>query len=181
MKLKDKIYGCDTLVALRDATIDEVVIFGKNSDRPDDEAQNLVYIEGREYEKGSKVRCTYITIPQVEKTYSVLLCQPYWIWGAEMGVNEFGVCIGNEAVWTIEPYRRSGLLGMDLLRLGLERGKTAKEAMMVIINLLEEFGQGGACSVDGQMIYHNSFLIACLLYTSPSPRDLSTSRMPSSA
>ena len=28
---------------------------------------------------------------------------------------------------------------------------------------------------------NNRFLIACLLYTSPSPRDLSTSRMPSSA
>ena len=30
-----------------------------------------------------------------------------------------------------------------------------------------------------QVIYHT--VIACLLYTSPSPRDLSTSRMPSSA
>ena len=27
----------------------------------------------------------------------------------------------------------------------------------------------------------NGFLVGCLLYTSPSPRDLSTSRMPSSA
>ena len=32
-----------------------------------------------------------------------------------------------------------------------------------------------------QLIDNSTFLYACLLYTSPSPRDLSTSRMPSSA
>ena len=32
-----------------------------------------------------------------------------------------------------------------------------------------------------KLIEHKTYLQACLLYTSPSPRDLSTSRMPSSA
>ena len=32
---------------------------------------------------------------------------------------------------------------------------------------------------DGKGVYHH--YVPCLLYTSPSPRDLSTSRMPSSA
>ncbi len=49
---------------------------------------------------GSRVRCTYIEVPQVKKTYSVLLSKPFWIWGAEMGANENGVVIGNEAVFT---------------------------------------------------------------------------------
>ena len=31
------------------------------------------------------------------------------------------------------------------------------------------------------IVYANDRIMACLLYTSPSPRDLSTSRMPSSA
>ena len=36
--------------------------------------------------------------------------------------------------------------------------------------------------VAGSLIYGNNIISgACLLYTSPSPRDLSTSRMPSSA
>ena len=31
------------------------------------------------------------------------------------------------------------------------------------------------------ILYHTGMYYVCLLYTSPSPRDLSTSRMPSSA
>jgi dipeptidase len=50
---------------------------------------------------------------------------------------------------------------MDLLRLGLERGKSAKEALYVITGLLEKHGQGGGCAYnDPGWIYHNSFIIA---------------------
>ena len=77
-----------------------------------------------------------------------------------MGINEYGVAIGNEAVWTNQKYRKEGLLGMDLLRLALERAKTARAAVNVITDLLEEYHQGGWCDEVGSMIYHNSFLIA---------------------
>jgi len=107
-----------------------------------------------------KLRCTYISIPQVTETYECILSQPTWMWGAEMGVNEHNVAIGNEAVWTKEGDGPSSLLGMDLVRLGLERGKTAKLALEVIVKLLETHGQGGACSfTDGDWKYHNSFLL----------------------
>jgi secernin len=50
---------------------------------------------------------------------------------------------------------------MDLLRLGLERAKNAKEALTVITDLLERFHQGGGCAYnDPSWTYHNSFLIA---------------------
>ena len=150
---------CDTFVALGDATKEKKPIFGKNSDRPYDEVQNIVYIP-RTKQENDTLECTYIEIPQVKETLGVLLCQPHWMWGAEMGTNELGVVIGNEAVWTTEPNRTKGLLGMDLLRLALERGKNAKEAMEVIIDLLEKHKQGGNCAYGGQMLYHNSFLIA---------------------
>lgn len=53
------------------------------------------------------------------KTHAVVLSRPSWLWGAEMGANEHGVCIGNEAVWTKEPVGEGeALLGMDLLRCG---------------------------------------------------------------
>lgn len=153
---------CDTLVAVGASGSERCeTIFGKNSDRPCDEVQLVAFLPSRTHPTPSKVRCTYISIPQVAETAAVLLSQPYWMWGGEMGANEHGVVIGNEAVWTNEPILTSGgLLGMDLLRLGLERGKNAANAMKVIISLLERYGQGGACTLDGGMYYHNSFIIA---------------------
>ena len=83
------------------------------------------------------------------------------MWGGEMGANDKGVVIGNEAVWTKEPDGPPSLLGKDLLRLGLERGSTALEALRVITGLIEEYGQGGACAQgDQSFTYHNSFIIA---------------------
>ncbi len=152
---------CDTLVALGNSTKDGSVIFGKNSDRPWDEVQLITYSPRLKHSRGEEVKCTYISIPQVSETFAIILSQPWWMWGAEMGTNEYGVVIGNEAVYTHEPLRNKGLLGMDLLRLGLERGKTAVEAMEVIIDLLEEYSQGGGCAYnDLSWMYHNSFIIA---------------------
>lgn len=152
---------CDTLVALDNSTKDNSVIFGKNSDRPQDEAQLITFVPKRRYSKDIELNCTYITIPQVVESAAILMSQPWWMWGAEMGVNEYGVAIGNEAVHTHESLNNIGLLGMDLLRLGLERGKTAINALNVITNLLEKYHQGGGCAYnDSNWMYHNSFLIA---------------------
>jgi dipeptidase len=151
---------CDTFVALGNSTRDGSVLFAKNSDRDPDEAHALVMVPAATHQPGEKVKCTYIEIPQVEKTFQVLLAKPFWIWGAEMGANEFGVTIGNEALFTREPYQKEpGLIGMDFLRLALERGKTAAGAMQVIIDLLEQYGQGGNCGYAHPFYYHNSYLI----------------------
>src|SRR4030042_2174082 len=151
---------CDTLVALGNSTQDRSVVFGKNSDRPPNEAQVLRRFPRMKYPKGSVVKCTYVEIPQASDTFEVLLSCPFWMWGAEIGANERGVAIGNEAVWSKEGYADTGLLGMDLLRLGLERGATAKEALEVMIELLKKHGQGGDCFFGAPMKYHNSFIIA---------------------
>jgi secernin len=153
---------CDTLIATKLATSNGIAIFGKNSDRPPNEGQHLAYFPAAKYPPNSQVKCTYIDIPQAEKTHAVLLSKPYWMWGAEMGVNEHGLVIGNEAVYSKIPANKEpALLGMDLLRAALERAVTPREALQVIIDLLEIFGQGGNCASDGDsMYYHNSFLIA---------------------
>ena len=109
---------CDTFVATSQATPDGVAIFAKNSDREPNEAQYLAFLPAQNHPANSQIQTTYIQIPQVEHTHAVLLSKPFWIWGAEMGVNEFGVAIGNEAVFTKEPYEKEKtLIGMDLLRL----------------------------------------------------------------
>ncbi len=151
---------CDTIVALGNSTVDGKVLFAKNSDREPNEAHELIIIPRAQHQPGEMVKCTYIEIPQVEETYQVLLAKPFWIWGAEMGANEFSVTIGNEAVFTRDAYgKEPGLIGMDFLRLALERSKTAHEALLKIIELLEQYGQSGNCGFAHKMFYHNSFLI----------------------
>src|SRR5208337_2876704 len=136
--------GCDTWVALPDATADHSVILAKNSDRPPMEAQVLVQFPHQRHTPGEMLKCTYIEIPQVAETYEHIGSKLWWAFGYEQGMNEYGVAIGNEAVFSKEPVQwGDGLLGMDLLRLGLERGKTAYEAMHVMIDLLEKYGQSG--------------------------------------
>ncbi|MBL4887289.1 MAG: C69 family dipeptidase, partial [Flavobacteriaceae bacterium] len=154
---------CDTFVALPTATEDQSVILAKNSDREANEMQALEYFEGAEYAPGEKLKCTYIEIEQVEKTNAILIGRPFWMWGAEMGTNDKGVAIGNEAIWTKMPLHKKNdrLLGMDLLRLALERADSAKKALEVICHLIETYGQGGIAGFkDKNMAYHNSFLIA---------------------
>ena len=152
---------CDTVVALGSVTADGITLFGKNSDREPNEAHHLVRLPRTQHAPGSTVTCTYLTIPQARTTYEVLLAKPFWIWGAEMGANEYGVAIGCEPVFTRVPYeKRTGLLGMDLVRLGLERGRTALEALEVITTLLAEYGQGGNAGFHHKLYSHTSFIIA---------------------
>ena len=152
---------CDTLVAVGEATADGTVILAKNSDRQPNEAQVLAHVPRARHEAGTMVKCTYVEIPQVAETYEVLLSRPFWIWGCEMGANECGVAIGNEAVFTKEPYgKEPGLIGMDFIRLALERADTARKALDVIVELLDTYGQSGNCGLHHEEYYYNSFIIA---------------------
>lgn len=77
-----------------------------------------------------------------------------------MGINDCGVCIGNEAIETKNSKTNEvSLIGMDLVRLGLERSSSAKEALNIIIDLLLKYGQGGNCGYTKEEFYDNSFLI----------------------
>lgn len=145
---------CDTLGKLGQT----LSLFAKNSDRSPNEAQIAEFHPAAENLSGM-VNCTYISIPQAERTFAVLLSRPVWMWGAEMGVNEFGLCIGNEAVFTKGSYGKTGLTGMDMVRLALERCKSAKEALDLLIELLETYGQGGNCGYDHDFYYDNAFLL----------------------
>jgi dipeptidase len=159
---REDLLGCDTLVATATATADRSVIFAKNSDRLPDECQHLRVYPSRDHDKCATVRCQYVTIPQARHTHRVLGSQPFWLWGFEHGVNERGVAIGNEAIWTTAPRQKVGLLGMDLIRLGLERGSTAREALDVMTALLEKYGQGGSPRHNDPKAacYDSSFILA---------------------
>jgi dipeptidase len=153
---------CDTFVCPPAQSASGNMIFGKNSDREPNEAQQIVSIKGYTSPL-KKVLCTYISIPAPLLQYEVILSKPFQMWGAEMGVNEKGLAIGNEAVFTKIPFLRknTGLTGMDLIRLALQSCTTALEAAKFISKLIETYGQD-ACGgyTDKGFYYHNSFMIA---------------------
>jgi secernin len=158
---------CDNLVVLPDYTSQSRMLVAKNSDRPAYESQPLVYNRRQSFANENLLKLAYVTIPQVNEAFLTIGSSPYWCWGYEQGINEYGVALGNEAIFTkdlkesvVHPAKQKGILGMELVRLGLERGKTAKEALDIITTLIEEYGQWGSAVVGEEKPYNNSFVIA---------------------
>jgi len=166
--------ACDTWVALPDATSSGCTLLGKNSDRTNFDCQPLFLHPRAQWPAGSQIDLGRITIPQVEETFATLGSSPYWCWGYEEGINEHSVAIGNEGIRNkvfaelLAAQARGeepapGPTGMDLIRLGLERGKTAGEALDAITRLVEQYGQFGSglpslpAALGG---YDNSYIIA---------------------
>lgn len=153
-------FSCDTMVVTAPYSAYGRNILAKNSDRPTGEPQPLCYYAGAEHAEGEVVHTTHIDIPQVARTYAVVGSRPYWIWGFEMGYNEKGLVIGNEAEGSRLPAdAEQGILGMDLLRLGLERAATAREGIAVITSLLEKYGQKARASMLTERVYENTFIL----------------------
>ncbi len=119
---------CDTLVALGHTTSSGHVLFAKNPDREPNEAQAMLYAPAARHRAQDTVRCTYIQVPQAPETRAVVLSKPFWMFGCELGANDRGVVVGNDAVFTRMPVEKTGLLGMDLMRLALNRSDSALEA-----------------------------------------------------
>lgn len=108
------------------------------------------------------VACIHISATQMAETYRVMGHSPWWFFvGGEHGVNEHGLVIGNQAVFSNEIVeRRAGLIVMDLLRLALEHTRNRNEAIVCIASRLDAHGQGGASFGPDVAQDHNSFNIA---------------------
>jgi len=154
---------CDSLVALGQAAVTGVTLFAKNSDRPPTEQQSIEWTLPR-VERTTRV--THIEVEAgVGATRRAIISRPQWCWGAEHGVNEAGVAIGNHTIYTTLDPRpfAPALIGMDLVRLGLERADDAARAVEVITALLERYGQGGSghdTAGGPPRPYWSSFLVA---------------------
>ena len=112
-------------------------------------------------------RTTYIEVEAHDgDTVACALSMPDWCWGAEHGVNEAGVAIGNETIYTTLDPRDApnALIGMDVVRLGLERATSALNAVQVMSEVITRYGQGGSGhdTRNGERArpYWSSFLIA---------------------
>lgn len=148
-------------VVIAENTADGNTLFGKNSDREPNEGQSIIRIPEMP-QPDTMVECTFIQIPQVKKTNEVILSKPFHSWGAEMGINQHGVTIGNASVYTKYKPSKSdkGLTGGDMVRLALERTSNAELAMETICGLVSAFGQDVPNGYQLKEYAHNSFLIA---------------------
>lgn len=150
--------------------------FGKNSDREPGEVQLFQYVTVDDVTpadiRAAGVKPGYIgnELPVLEQvlkeeglvvsnTCGALVSRPEWLWGAEIGVNDHGVAIGNEGVFSRRGETEGVLLGMDILRLALHRSKSADEAVSVILDLVRRYGQGGDGGFRHPLHYSNSYTV----------------------
>jgi hypothetical protein len=148
---------CDTLCVVDG----ERLLFAKNSDRPVGEVQ-LVEQWARRAATSTPLHAQYVDLGTDPGARACIGSRPAWLWGFEHGLNEHGVAVGNEKIWTTDDprLRPKGLLGMDLVRIGVERATTADDALDAITQLLERHGQGGTGEEHHDEPYDNAFLIA---------------------
>ncbi|MEN3272574.1 MAG: hypothetical protein V7636_1335 [Actinomycetota bacterium] len=151
---------CDSLVALAPATAEGRTIFAKNSDRPPAEYQVVEHHPAHRVD--GPVRSTYIEVDGDRDVLGVVGSRPWWQWGFEHGINDAGVAAGNETIYTTLDPRGAepALLGMDLVRLGLEGATSAAAWVDIVTSLLERYGQGGSGHHGVDRPYWSSFLVA---------------------
>ena len=152
--------SCDTMVALPSAAKESQTIFAKNSDRSATECQPLVQRVRVTHPADASTKCQFVELPEVATTYRHIGSRPYWCWGYEHGFNEYQVVIGNEGLGSKYEFDSPKLIGMELIRLGLERGKTASEAVTVMTELITKYGQGKFGNDQGVRTYDNGYIIA---------------------
>ncbi len=144
---------CDTFATFGSSGM----LFAKNSDRAPSEVQIVEWHPARRAD--GEICTQYLQIPDAE-CVGVLLSRPTWLFGAEHGVNECGVAVGNEKLHNRRDMNGpDGLIGMDLVRLTLERARTAEQGLEILTSLLATHGQGGNCEQADYDSYDSSFLI----------------------
>ncbi len=142
---------CDSVAVVPD---EGAVWFAKNSDREPSEAQFVECHDGA----GAK---SPRGLPSATGSARTLLSRPAWMWGCEMGVNAYGLAIGNQSVFTRLPVKKAGHTGMDFQRLALASCRTADDAIQQLIELTERVPQGGAMGHRNRSFrYHSSFIVA---------------------
>jgi hypothetical protein len=145
------------VAALGRATADGHVFFGHTSSQPAGQRPVLERACGRAFAAGEKVRTQHLELPQARQTYTVLGGQAPGAWGYRHGVNEHGVAAGRTPLRTRLSSREAGLTGADLVRLVLERSRTARQAVDLLTDLVSRHGQAAGGGDEGS---DSGFLIA---------------------
>jgi hypothetical protein len=132
----------DMVTALGPAAADGHPLFGHAARGRPDEAPRLGRGPGASHAPDERVRATFLELPQARRTCAALGARPAGGWGYLHGVNEHGVAAGCTSLRTRLRLDAPGLTGPDLVRLALERGPTARQALEAIADLIVRHGQG---------------------------------------
>jgi secernin len=151
--------GSLILTALPQTTADGRVIFGQNIGDLIAHSHGLHLEPGKEFSPGETVTINGLSISQVRQTLRVLATREGRSWGYCNGINECGLCVGY-LVWNTNWGAAANFLGGgDLVRLALERCRTARQATDLVTGLIERHGQVGAWE-GGHAVGDSALLIA---------------------
>lgn len=133
---------CDMLVAVGSATAEAESLFGHNCSLPSPQPIELTRVAGRPYAPGEQVLTQFLQLPQARRTWTVLAARPEGHWGYVHGLNEHGLAAGMVTLPLGLAGTGPGLIGTDLVRLVLERCRTAQQAIDLVAECLQQQGMG---------------------------------------
>lgn len=149
------------MVALGECTASGNTLLAKNSDRPVHEAQPLELHARAHHAADADAGCQFVRVPQAHTTWRHVGSRLHWGHGYEQGLNEHQVAIANEYLPTmVKEAGAPKLVGGELIRLGLERGTTAREAVDVMTAHITEYGQGKFANGAGVNQGDNAYMVA---------------------
>jgi len=130
------------VVAMKEASANGTTLAGLNLHDAPVQRHLLLRMLGQYHDLGETVRTSTLQIPQARQTFSVLGMQPYGRWGFTHGVNEQRVVVGVTSWKSRLPAEPDTLSGTDLVRLTLERSRSAHHAIETLTDLLGRHGLG---------------------------------------
>ncbi len=144
-----EIGGCTTILVGKNATADGSVIIGHNEDMGN--LSGRLIFQPRQTYSEKEIDLNYVTVPQVLKT------NQYWATGNSQpvadkhfdggwilcGMNEYGVSMCCNSMDTREERipKGKGILRYSIRQLLLERSKTARDAVNLVGQLIDTYGQ----------------------------------------
>jgi dipeptidase len=150
----------DMMTALGRAAADAQTLFAHSAAGRPHAPFRLERTPGGAHAPEERVRATFLTLPQARRTCAVLGGQPAGTWGFCHGINEHGVAAGCTRLRTRLRLDAPGLTGPDLVRLALERGPTARQALEALTDLVTRHGQGAFPGCGDEEDHDAAFLIA---------------------
>ena len=133
--------GSDIVVALKEASATKATVFGLNHFAKLGQRHSLQIVPGHFHEPGQLVPIANLSLPQARQTFTVLGLQAHGEWGFSHGVNEHRVAIGATPWQSRLKGNGAALDGRDLVRLALERSRSALLAVETLTDLLQRHGQ----------------------------------------